>query len=104
MPFPALIRDGYRLAAENADQSSDQFTVQVEPFARESQAQADIDGHHLRDNSGMEWPSDYVAIDSILAQQLPAGCSLQVIVVDDGSTDDLVAASPVRRRRHRDPS
>jgi glycosyltransferase involved in cell wall biosynthesis len=32
------------------------------------------------------------AIDSILAQQLPAGCSLQVIVVDDGSTDDLVGA------------
>jgi len=32
------------------------------------------------------------AIDSVLAQQLPAGWSVQVIVVDDGSTDDLVGA------------
>jgi glycosyltransferase involved in cell wall biosynthesis len=32
------------------------------------------------------------AIDSVLAQQLPAGWSLQVIVVDDGSTDDLAGA------------
>ena len=32
------------------------------------------------------------AIDSILAQQLPTGWSLHVIVVDDGSTDDLVGA------------
>src|SRR5258708_5431403 len=32
------------------------------------------------------------AIDSVLAQQLPTGWSLHVIVVDDGSTDDLVGA------------
>jgi glycosyltransferase involved in cell wall biosynthesis len=32
------------------------------------------------------------AIDSVMAQQLPAGGSLQVIVVDDGSTDDLIGA------------
>jgi glycosyltransferase involved in cell wall biosynthesis len=32
------------------------------------------------------------AIDSVLAQELPTGWSLRVIVVDDGSTDDLVGA------------
>jgi glycosyltransferase involved in cell wall biosynthesis len=32
------------------------------------------------------------AIDSVLAQQLPAGWSIEMIVVDDGSTDDLVGA------------
>src|SRR6476646_10232516 len=32
------------------------------------------------------------AIDSVLAQELQAGWSLNVIVVDDGSTDDLVGA------------
>src|SRR5258707_5041634 len=48
------------------------------------------------------------AIDSVLAQQLPAGWSVQVIVVDDGSTDDLVGAlrpygagvSCIRRERN----
>lgn len=32
------------------------------------------------------------AIESALVQDLPAGCSLKVIVVDDGSSDDLPAA------------
>jgi glycosyltransferase involved in cell wall biosynthesis len=32
------------------------------------------------------------AIESVLAQELPAGCSLRVIVVDDGSADDLAGA------------
>ena len=35
------------------------------------------------------------AIDSVLAQQVPAGCALTVVVADDGSTDDL--AGTLRR-------
>src|SRR5437764_1238643 len=32
------------------------------------------------------------AIGSILAQELPSACSLKIVVVDDGSSDDLAAA------------
>jgi glycosyltransferase involved in cell wall biosynthesis len=32
------------------------------------------------------------AIDSVLAQELPGGCSLRVVIVDDASTDDLSGA------------
>jgi glycosyltransferase involved in cell wall biosynthesis len=32
------------------------------------------------------------AIDSVLGQELPEGCSLRVLIVDDGSTDDLSGA------------
>jgi glycosyltransferase involved in cell wall biosynthesis len=32
------------------------------------------------------------AVDSVLAQELPPGCSLRIVIVDDGSSDDLDAA------------
>jgi glycosyltransferase involved in cell wall biosynthesis len=39
------------------------------------------------------------AVDSVLNQDLPADCTLDVIVVDDGSTDDLASAlNPYRDR------
>ncbi len=32
------------------------------------------------------------AVDSALAQELPTGCSIEVVVADDGSSDDLAGA------------
>jgi glycosyltransferase involved in cell wall biosynthesis len=32
------------------------------------------------------------AVDSVLAQELPPGCSLRIVIVDDGSSDELDAA------------